>query len=165
MDTTTTTSTLSGTTATRLVGTIAHGGAAPSSTRAIEPRMNGPRRRANGGFAAGTFADLVGGTATVALRRMVPLDFKPWESFRELRAQGVTCIDDVVKTRGAKALADYIEAVAADPMQWRRAAPPPVAPPAIKQSSPKFKCRRCDADRSAADLRCPRCNGQETYHG
>ena len=72
MDTTATTSTLSGTTATRLVGTIAHGGAAPSSTRAIEPRMNGPRRRANGGFAAGTFADLVGGTATVALRRMVP---------------------------------------------------------------------------------------------
>ena len=98
-------------------------------------------------------------------RRMVPLDFKPWESFRELRAQGVACIDDVVKTRGAKALADYIEALAADPMAWRRAAPAPVAPPAIKQSSPKFKCRRCDADRSAADLRCPRCNGQETYHG
>ena len=35
----------------------------------------------------------------------------------------------VVPRRGAKALADYIEAVAADPMQWRRAAPPPVTPP------------------------------------
>ena len=45
----------------------------PISAPALEPRMNGPRRRANGGFAAGTFADLVGGTATVSLRRMVPL--------------------------------------------------------------------------------------------
>ena len=35
--------------------------------------MNGPRRYANGGFAAGTFADLVGGTATVTLHRKVPL--------------------------------------------------------------------------------------------
>lgn len=97
MDTTTTTSTLSGTTATRLVGTIAHGGAAPSSTRAIERRMNGPRRRANGGFAAGTFADLVGGTATVALRRMVPLD----RSFAVLETpDGLTVLDgdDVVAT-------------------------------------------------------------------
>jgi hypothetical protein len=39
----------------------------------IEPRMNGPRHHANGGFATGTFADLVGGTATVALHRRVPL--------------------------------------------------------------------------------------------
>lgn len=39
----------------------------------IEPRMNGPRRYANGGFATGTFADLVGGTATVVLHRRVPL--------------------------------------------------------------------------------------------
>ena len=45
----------------------------PTSTPAIEPRMNGPRRHANGGFAAGTFAELVGGTASVTLRRMVPL--------------------------------------------------------------------------------------------
>ena len=35
--------------------------------------MNGPRRHANGGFADGTFADLVGGTATVTLHRRVPL--------------------------------------------------------------------------------------------
>jgi hypothetical protein len=40
----------------------------------IEPRMNGPRRHANGGFACGTFADLVGGTGTVALHHRVPLD-------------------------------------------------------------------------------------------
>ena len=40
----------------------------------IDPRLNGPRRHANGGFACGTFADLVGGTATVALHRRVPLD-------------------------------------------------------------------------------------------
>ena len=35
--------------------------------------MNGPRRHANGGFASGTFADLVGGTASVTLHRRVPL--------------------------------------------------------------------------------------------
>jgi hypothetical protein len=39
----------------------------------IDPRHNGPRRHANGGFACGTFADLVGGTATVALHHPVPL--------------------------------------------------------------------------------------------
>ena len=39
----------------------------------IDSRMNGPRRYANGGFATGTFADLVGGTATVALHQRVPL--------------------------------------------------------------------------------------------
>ena len=39
----------------------------------IDPRMNGPRRYANGGFASGTFADLVGGTATVALHQRVPV--------------------------------------------------------------------------------------------
>ena len=45
----------------------------PTSAPALEARMNGPRRRANGGFAAGTFADLVGGTASVTLHRTVPL--------------------------------------------------------------------------------------------
>lgn len=40
----------------------------------IERRHNGPRRRANGGFATGTLADLVGGTATVTLHHGVPLD-------------------------------------------------------------------------------------------
>lgn len=39
----------------------------------VERRYNGPRRRANGGFATGTFADLVGGTATVTLHHGVPL--------------------------------------------------------------------------------------------
>jgi hypothetical protein len=39
----------------------------------IDPRMNGPRRHANGGFASGTFADIVGGTATVALHQRVPV--------------------------------------------------------------------------------------------
>ena len=41
---------------------------------ALDTTMNGPRNKANGGFAAGTFADLVGGTATVTLHRPVPLD-------------------------------------------------------------------------------------------
>lgn len=40
---------------------------------ALHPTMNGPRNKANGGFAAGTFAALVGGTATVNLHRPVPL--------------------------------------------------------------------------------------------
>jgi hypothetical protein len=39
----------------------------------IDPRLNGPRRHANGGFASGTFADLVGGTGTVALHQRVPV--------------------------------------------------------------------------------------------
>ena len=53
---------------------------------------NGPRRRANGGFAAGTFADLVGGTATVALRRMVPLD----RSFAVLEtSDGLTVLEQL----------------------------------------------------------------------
>ena len=92
MDTTSTS-----TDTTRLVGHIARGGSTPTSAPAIEPRMNGPRRRANGGFAAGTFADLVGGTATVALRRMVPVG----RSFAVLEtADGLTVLDgsDVVAT-------------------------------------------------------------------
>jgi hypothetical protein len=40
------------------------------STVVLEPRNNGPRRSSNGGFAAGTFAAFVGGTASVRL--MVP---------------------------------------------------------------------------------------------
>ncbi|UMG93281.1 hypothetical protein [Nocardioides sp. TF02-7] len=39
----------------------------------LDPRENGPRRAANGGFACGTFAQLVGGTAKVTLRAQVPL--------------------------------------------------------------------------------------------
>lgn len=48
--------------------------AAPARSLRIDPRWNGPRRRANGGFASGTFADLADGTATVTLHRGVPLD-------------------------------------------------------------------------------------------
>ncbi len=39
----------------------------------IDPRLTGPRRSANGGMAAGTFAALVGGTARVRLHRPVPV--------------------------------------------------------------------------------------------
>ncbi len=39
----------------------------------IDPRLNGPRRRANGGFACGTFAALVSGPAAVTLHRPVPV--------------------------------------------------------------------------------------------
>ena len=49
-------------------------GAASKPGLALDTTMNGPRGVANGGFAAGTFAVLVGGTATVSLRRPVPLD-------------------------------------------------------------------------------------------
>lgn len=40
---------------------------------AIDTRLNGPRRSANGGIAAGTFAALAGGTARVRLHRPVPV--------------------------------------------------------------------------------------------
>ncbi|WP_167880497.1 hypothetical protein [Nocardioides guangzhouensis] len=95
--TSTSTSTSTSTDSTRLVGHIARVGAVPTSTPAIEPRMNGPRRRANGGFATGTFADLVGGTATVALHRTVPLG----RSFAVLETpEGLAVLDgdDVVAT-------------------------------------------------------------------
>jgi hypothetical protein len=40
----------------------------------LDPRENGPKGKSNGGFACGTFASLVGGTADVRLVRGVPLD-------------------------------------------------------------------------------------------
>lgn len=40
---------------------------------AIDARLTGPRRSANGGVAAGTFAALAGGTARVRLHRPVPV--------------------------------------------------------------------------------------------
>jgi hypothetical protein len=40
----------------------------------LDGRENGPRGRSNGGFAAGTFAGLVGGTARVRLHAKVPLE-------------------------------------------------------------------------------------------
>ncbi|MGH1562229.1 hypothetical protein [Mumia sp. DW29H23] len=45
---------------------------AASQTR-LDPRENGPRGHSNGGFACGTFAGLVGGTAEVRLLAKVPL--------------------------------------------------------------------------------------------
>jgi hypothetical protein len=39
----------------------------------LDPRENGPKGKSNGGFACGTFASLVGGTADVRLVRGVPL--------------------------------------------------------------------------------------------
>ncbi|MET1059460.1 MAG: hypothetical protein ABWX84_07670 [Nocardioides sp.] len=58
---------------TTIAGTSPDHRPSPASAPALEPRMNGPRRHANGGFASGSFADLVGGTATVTLHRRVPL--------------------------------------------------------------------------------------------
>lgn len=43
------------------------------STIVLEPRNNGPRGSSNGGFAAGTFAQHVGGTAWVRLMAPPPL--------------------------------------------------------------------------------------------
>ncbi len=48
-------------------------GVATQPGLALDITMNGPRGAANGGFAAGTFAVLTGGTAKVTLRRPVPL--------------------------------------------------------------------------------------------
>ena len=39
----------------------------------IDPKENGPRGFANGGIAAGTLAELIGGTATVTLKAPVPV--------------------------------------------------------------------------------------------
>lgn len=39
----------------------------------IDPRENGPRGFANGGIAAGTLAELIGGTATVTLKAPIPV--------------------------------------------------------------------------------------------
>jgi hypothetical protein len=43
------------------------------TTVRLDPRENGPRGKSNGGFACGTFAGLVGGTAEVRLAAKVPL--------------------------------------------------------------------------------------------
>jgi hypothetical protein len=48
-------------------------GVASEPGLALDITMNGPRKAANGGFAAGTFAVLAGGTAKVTLRRPIPL--------------------------------------------------------------------------------------------
>lgn len=48
-------------------------GPRPTRVVAIDARLTGPRRSANGGVAAGTFAALAGGTARVRLHRPVPV--------------------------------------------------------------------------------------------
>jgi hypothetical protein len=45
-----------------------------TSTLRLDPRLNGPRRSANGGFASGAIARSMGGTASVRLVRRIPLD-------------------------------------------------------------------------------------------
>lgn len=45
-----------------------------TTTLRLHPRENGPRGMSNGGFACGTFAQAVGGTATVTLHAGIPLD-------------------------------------------------------------------------------------------
>ncbi|MDQ3890379.1 MAG: hypothetical protein M3312_07480, partial [Actinomycetota bacterium] len=52
-----------------------------TETISIEKRFNGPPNSANGGYAAGLFAALVGGKAEVMLRRPPPLD-EPLEVVR-----------------------------------------------------------------------------------
>ena len=63
----------------------------------IDPRMNGPRRHANGGFASGTFADLVGGTATVTLHQRVPVG-RPFAVRESSPAQVVYDADERIAT-------------------------------------------------------------------
>lgn len=46
---------------------------APARSVVIHPRYNGPRRFANGGYAAGRFAAHLPGPATVVLRRPIPI--------------------------------------------------------------------------------------------
>ena len=45
-----------------------------TTTLRLDPRLNGPPRSANGGFASGAIARAMGGTARVRLSRPVPLD-------------------------------------------------------------------------------------------
>lgn len=45
-----------------------------TNTFRLEARLNGPARSANGGFACGTIASVVGGTASVRLNRPIPLE-------------------------------------------------------------------------------------------
>ncbi|WP_166878782.1 hypothetical protein [Salinibacterium sp. ZJ450] len=45
-----------------------------TSTLRLDARLNGPPKSANGGFAAGTIAETLGGTASVRLIRPIPLE-------------------------------------------------------------------------------------------
>jgi len=53
----------------------------------LSGRENGPKGMSNGGFACGTFAALVGGTATVTLHRKVPLETALTARIRDNRAE------------------------------------------------------------------------------
>jgi len=64
------------------------------STIVLDPRNNGPRRSSNGGFAAGTFAQQVGGTAQVRLMAPPPLGVPLTASVHD----GVTTISDGTRT-------------------------------------------------------------------
>ncbi|MGY2875630.1 hypothetical protein ACVW00_002820 [Marmoricola sp. URHA0025 HA25] len=61
----------------------------------LSGRENGPKRMSNGGFACGTFAGLVGGTAKVTLHRKVPLETDLSAQISGVRAQ-VWCEDRLI---------------------------------------------------------------------
>lgn len=86
---------------------------ATAPTVSIRRSFNGPRGSANGGFAAGTFASLLAGDATVVLRHRIPLGRKM--SVAEDGAGGLLVV------RGRRTLAE---------VHPRRSAiaPPPVLP-------------------------------------
>jgi hypothetical protein len=90
---------------TTIVGTRPIPDPVPTSAPALEPRMNGPRRHANGGFAAGTFADLVGGTASVTLHRRVPLG----TSFAVLTTDdGLSVLDDGTPVASVRQVSPFV---------------------------------------------------------
>lgn len=62
-------------------------------------------------------------------RKMRALDNEPWGSLEELREQGVAVFRIAVRDYGEKGLADYFDALAADPLSWKRAAPVKITPP------------------------------------
>ena len=63
-----------------------------TSTIRINARLNGPPRSANGGFACGTIAEALGGTASVRLIRPVPLE-TPLEVTADVNRSLVQVVD------------------------------------------------------------------------
>ena len=53
---------------------LPHASTQDPTTVVLDARNNGPRRSSNGGFACGTFAEQVGGTAWVRLLAPPPLE-------------------------------------------------------------------------------------------
>jgi hypothetical protein len=69
----------------------------------LDPRENGPEGMSNGGFACGTFADLVGGTAAARLEAQVPLDVDLVPHVAGSQAEvfaGETLLATVIATNG-----------------------------------------------------------------